>query len=58
MQRRRAPRPPVRSCRGCGTDLYSWAEAPLCPKCVADTRIGWETTESWRAWRKRVLEGK
>jgi hypothetical protein len=45
---------PLRLCRGCGGDMYSWKEAPLCERCVAAARVAWETTESWRDFRKRL----
>jgi hypothetical protein len=58
MQRKRTPRPPLRSCRDCGGDLYTWAVDPICPMCVVALKVSWATTESYRDWRKRVLESK
>jgi hypothetical protein len=53
MFRRKGPRPPKRHCRECGTDVYAWAESPLCPSCVRAVQpIG--EGESLRDFRRRV----
>lgn len=51
----RKRRPPKRRCRECGTDVYAWAEAPLCGTCIkAIEPIG--EGESLRQFRRRVIE--
>lgn len=55
-------RPPKRSCRECGSDVYSWTEAPTCPACSREIR-GRESffpksetqpRESFREFRARL----
>lgn len=48
--------PPLRHCRDCGTDVYSWTEAPLCPSCVAGVTYTRPGRESLRDFRRRVID--
>jgi predicted amidophosphoribosyltransferase len=47
-------RPPRRSCEDCGEPFYRW-QGLRCDDCV---RALERPSESWRAFRKRVIEGK
>lgn len=50
------PRPPRRLCGECGREFYSWSFYCSRPACVA-ARLAHDDGESWRSFRKRVIEG-
>lgn len=46
--------PPWRTCGDCGRQWRAWGGV-LCPACVRKME---RPQESWRAFRKRVIEGQ
>ena len=48
------PRPPRRLCGECGGEFYGWSAYCSRPECVAARTAPQET---WRGFRKRVIEG-